>query len=809
MGCQRSRFHLGVLLAGLHPRDLTPGAPPADSVCFRSPSPPFDLRPELCYSDDRRLFARSADGLAHLLSVVCHGCWAAGGSVNGDKLLAFRIGLRSGRMVYVAGSCDTVVGTVRFSKGGLQLAGVPLLTGAFPSEAAAKSVQRLGIVTHAFRRLSPPFILALRIVLGFGVARLDYVFDAMPVAADRLRESQRAVDNALLTSLQLPRSAARALLYTPLPSGGFGFPHLADRAAVRFVCGLLRLLDCRSVLAVRLARWLLVRPGALRVDGDDLSVARAFLPGHAPPPHTPPLDSNLLRTGDRRGAVLARGVLPTPPPPAHLRRFPAGPAFWLCDSYPQTSGGGPPCVTALGGSHSPRPDWRGARPPASRHGLSVVLLPDARVSAARELRRTDAAYVGGDVLLISDGSCCSGAVGWGAVVVGPGGVLGTASGGCVCAGGSSWVAEWLGKLAAVMLALSLGVPVSSLTWSIADNMAAILGPDGGPPGRGGWPDAVRLEFARLTQLAPLQEAFVPAEHDSRWSCQAAGWQASCHDLAAAGVAGAARWSCPFPSVLAGCALLFKDGHLVADVRTVLDGVYAGLHPTPAHLMPLSSDAGCLLSWRAVVCGGLVPSPAHPRPPVPPRPFSRRACPPPPRPPPPAARPAALSGEASLLAAGRPADARRPARRLPLPVVRYSVLRLGLPPAGVVPPGRRRRPAWIPRCSAAPPAVRVAARLGYVRVLRRLPRGQASHPVAAVLLPSPSAVGPAGRCAPSGHPGLPPPPRASSTCPPVPGSLFAPPRRRRRLTPTPTCRPRCRAPTRWSAGPGWSGSRAPA
>ena len=189
MGCQRSRFHLGVLLAGLHPRDLTPGAPPADSVCFRSPSPPFDLRPELCYSDDRRLFARSADGLAHLLSVVCHGCWAAGGSVNGDKLLAFRIGLRSGRMVYVAGSCDTVVGTVRFSKGGLQLAWVPLLTGAFPSEAAAKSVQRLGIVTHAFRRLSPPFILALRIVLGFAVARLDYVFDAMPVAADRLRDS--------------------------------------------------------------------------------------------------------------------------------------------------------------------------------------------------------------------------------------------------------------------------------------------------------------------------------------------------------------------------------------------------------------------------------------------------------------------------------------------------------------------------------------------------------------------------------------------------------------------------------------------
>ena len=247
----------------------------------------------------------------------------------------------------------------------------------------------------------------------------------------------------------------------------------------------------------------------------------------------------------------------------------------------------------------------------------MVLLPDGRVSAARELRGTGAAYVGGDVLLISDGSCCSGAVGWGAVVVGPGGVLGTASGGCACAGGSSWVAEWLGKLAAVTLALSLGVPVSSLAWSIADNVAAILGPDGGPPGRGGWPDAVRLEFARLTRLAPLQEAFIPAEHDSGWSCQAAGWQASCHDLAAAGVAGAALWSCPFRSVLADRALLFTDGRLVADVRAVLDGIYAGLHPTPAHLLPLSSDVGCLLSWRSVVSGGLVTSPAHPLPSPPP------------------------------------------------------------------------------------------------------------------------------------------------------------------------------------------------
>ena len=130
--------------------------------------------------------------------------------------------------------------------------------------------------------------------------------------------------------------------------------------------------------------------------------------------------------------------------------------------------------------------------------------------------------LGGDVLLISDGSCQPDALGWGALVVGHGGVLASTCGGFACTGGSSWAAEWLGKLAAVLLALSLGVDPGRWRWSVADNIAAVLGRDGGPPGGGGWPDAVRLAFARLTAGSGVVEAFTPAEHDTRWSSPAAG-----------------------------------------------------------------------------------------------------------------------------------------------------------------------------------------------------------------------------------------------------------------------------------------------
>ena len=89
--------------------------------------------------------------------------------------------------------------------------------------------------------------------------------------------------------------------------------------------------------------------------------------------------------------------------------------------------------------------------------MSIVCLPEGQVDDVACPVTLGTPDMGGDVLLISDGSCQPNALGWGALVVGRGGVLASTCGGFACTGGSSWAAEWLGKLAAVLLALTLGV----------------------------------------------------------------------------------------------------------------------------------------------------------------------------------------------------------------------------------------------------------------------------------------------------------------------------------------------------------------
>jgi hypothetical protein len=71
---RRTEFHLGLLRSELQPADLVPGGPSSKAVCFTSPHDDAYLVPELGYSDDRRFFARSSDGLATVLEVAAHGC---------------------------------------------------------------------------------------------------------------------------------------------------------------------------------------------------------------------------------------------------------------------------------------------------------------------------------------------------------------------------------------------------------------------------------------------------------------------------------------------------------------------------------------------------------------------------------------------------------------------------------------------------------------------------------------------------------------------------------------------------------------
>ncbi len=125
VGVQRTRFHHGVLERALWPRDLSPSAPNLHDICPALPSGKPAV--EIGYSDDRRPLSKTAEGLGHLLDIFCHGCWAAGASINDSKLQAFRVKLSKGALTSGTGSVDTVVGTLQFRRSGLALAGIPAM----------------------------------------------------------------------------------------------------------------------------------------------------------------------------------------------------------------------------------------------------------------------------------------------------------------------------------------------------------------------------------------------------------------------------------------------------------------------------------------------------------------------------------------------------------------------------------------------------------------------------------------------------------------------------------------------------------
>jgi hypothetical protein len=122
-------------------------------------------------------------------------------------------------------------------------------------------------------------------------------------------------------------------------------------------------------------------------------------------------------------------------------------------------------------------------------------------------------------------------------------------------------------------------------WSIADNVSATLGLDGGRPSSSPWIDLIRLAFARTATASPLQEGFTPAAHDTRWSHFSANLQALCDSLAARGAADARPLTYPFPAITADTCFLFHHQHLVADISTALDAAYDACHPLPAAITP--------------------------------------------------------------------------------------------------------------------------------------------------------------------------------------------------------------------------------
>ena len=236
-----------------------------------------------------------------------------------------------------------------------------------------------------------------------------------------------------------------------------------------------------------------------------------------------------------------------------------------------------------------------------RWSLCILFPPCEALQPALPTTSHIRRYCGGPVLLMSDGSAPTGCLGWGALIADSTGILATTHAGVSCDISYSHAAEWAGKLAALQLADSLGIPKEQWQWSIADNMSACIGADGGRPSRAPWIDAIRLAFASLSSQSPLQEGYTPAAHNTGWTHFASELQAVCDTLAAAGAKSAQPFHYPFPSLLDGRALLFRCGRIVVDTRHTLDGIYHQEHASPLHQLTQSlPDYSVLPSWQTTV-----------------------------------------------------------------------------------------------------------------------------------------------------------------------------------------------------------------
>ena len=285
----RHAFLMGLLQQGCRPRDLDHCARHSCDTCFTPPGHTAPL-PEIGFSDDGRLLARSEEGLGHLIDITCHGCWSAGGSVNTAKLSTFKIQLVNGVLRYRTGTVLTIIGPLSHRTHGLSLVGIPVVMGESATAATTATLSRLRLIHASIHRLQPSYTLALRVVLAFAIAKLDYIYDAIPPPPQQqLRAVQRATDMALTAALLIPKSAPKCLLYAPITAGGFGVPCLHTRFVLRYIGGIYKALNSRNSLVRTTIRWLVANPTATGVTNSDGALFSAHLQTHhlsvSLPPH--------------------------------------------------------------------------------------------------------------------------------------------------------------------------------------------------------------------------------------------------------------------------------------------------------------------------------------------------------------------------------------------------------------------------------------------------------------------------------------------------------------------------------------------
>jgi hypothetical protein len=156
VGILRTRFHYGVLVGQLDPRDQRALPEETPLVYFGAHFDPLEPLLEVGFSDDRRPVGVGDAGAARVLNTLCHGCWRAGGILNVDKLRGFKLRLESGRLVYQRGTVYSEAGPIKYKQGGLRLVGVPCVMGEVHLDALQSATHPEPLLLVGVTTMSPP-----------------------------------------------------------------------------------------------------------------------------------------------------------------------------------------------------------------------------------------------------------------------------------------------------------------------------------------------------------------------------------------------------------------------------------------------------------------------------------------------------------------------------------------------------------------------------------------------------------------------------------------------------------------------------
>ena len=246
LGFVPSRVNAAIVANALRRETGGPGGPHPADRCPVHPACAAEYVPEVSSSDDRRIFAYTDAGAAHVLRVSQKTCLAGGGAINRSKLKGYLVVDKGGALGCASSQPSTVLAVIKTDSADLAMVKIPVVMGEPPRAVLVKYEAALRHLHWAVPRTEPVYALALRVVTTFAPTKADFVLDVVPAVGLNLEACQRLSDGIHRRALGLPRSFPRTLLYRPLHMLGLHAPRLQDRHAVRFVHTLLAALNSRS-----------------------------------------------------------------------------------------------------------------------------------------------------------------------------------------------------------------------------------------------------------------------------------------------------------------------------------------------------------------------------------------------------------------------------------------------------------------------------------------------------------------------------------------------------------------------------------